>query len=86
MLFSQWLYKLNLFESNATDEYSVQLQRWSTRTYILVFPVILFILSIYAALHVIGQRVEIQHPTLDLGDQIRDRYPWNVLVTILLSC
>ena len=74
MRLMQWLTKLNLFESNATDEHSLQIQRWSTRVYIITLSLSLFILSIYASLQVITQHIVIEDPTVDLYEKLLQKY------------
>lgn len=73
-MFVRWLSDLNFFETNATDAHSVRLQRWSTRLYILFFSFAILILGIYGSFKVIIRRVEIQHPTIDVYEQLEGKY------------
>jgi len=74
MPFFSWLLELNLFETNATDDYSIRIQRLSTRFYISIFTITLFILSIFVSLHTMALRVEIQNPTVDLYTELEHKY------------
>jgi hypothetical protein len=70
----QWLTELNLFETNATDDRSVQIQRWSTRFYICALTLAVFILSIYTLLTVVSERIEIHHPTFNVYKKLSVKY------------
>jgi hypothetical protein len=56
--------ELNLFETVATDEHSVRIQRWSTRLYIFVLTTAMIILLAYTTLNVMTKQIEVQNPSL----------------------
>lgn len=70
----RWLSQLNLFESNAIDDYSIKLQRRSTRVYIIVLLIALLLLSIYGLFRNETTYIEIQNPTINVYEQLQDRY------------
>ena len=68
------LLHLNLFETDATDERTVQVQRWSTRVYICALILCISILSIQHGLHVEQWIVETKNPSLESYLYLRNRY------------
>jgi hypothetical protein len=68
----QWLAELNLFESNTTEDRNLQIQRWSTRLYIIALS--FSIIIICTLVEIVPQHVEIQNPTLKWYEKLQDEY------------
>jgi hypothetical protein len=70
----RFLIELNLFETDATDEHSVRIQRWSTRLYIFVLATAMMILLVYTTLNVITKQIEVQNPSLQIYFDLYNKY------------
>jgi hypothetical protein len=56
---------INLFETETTDERTIYLQRWSTRVYICVLLIFMWILLVQNALHVEPRLIEVRNPSIN---------------------
>jgi len=66
--------ELNLFETDATDEHSVRIQRWSTRLYIFLLSTAMMILLAYTTLNVMTKQIEEQNPSLQTYFDLHNKY------------
>lgn len=64
--FSRAIIEYNVFDTNAIDECIIQIQRWSTRLYILVLWLSMTVLIFYTTLHVSSNQIEIKNPSLSI--------------------
>ena len=66
--------ELNVFRTDATDERSLKLQRWSTRLYILLLCVAILILFIYTTARVTSRQYEVKKPSLSIYLKLAEKY------------
>jgi hypothetical protein len=60
-----FLVNFNLFETNALDEQTISIQRWSTRVYISAMTICMCSLIVQAGIDINTQLIEVKNPTLD---------------------
>jgi hypothetical protein len=71
----QWIRRMNIFESGSVDEETVQIERWSSWIYIVLFIAILEILSMYTGLGHQTTTVTINDPSYTTFESLQQKYP-----------
>ncbi|CAF1074309.1 unnamed protein product [Adineta steineri] len=70
----QFISEINLFETDATDNISIRIQRLTTWFFISTFTTSLLIVTIYASLYAGEVHITIQNPTIDLYAELAAKY------------
>ncbi|CAF1197608.1 unnamed protein product [Adineta steineri] len=70
----QFISEINLFETDATDNISIRIQRLCTWFFISTFTTSLLIVTIYASLYAEEVHITIQNPTIDLYAELAAKY------------
>lgn len=66
--------ELNLFETDAIDQETVSIQRWSTRIYLLLLIIGILILLIYNGIRMETRQLEVSNPTLETYMKLQEVY------------
>ncbi|CAF1306573.1 unnamed protein product [Adineta steineri] len=70
----QFISEINLFETDATDNISIRIQRLCTWFFISTFTTSLLIVTIYASLYAEEVHITIQNPTIDFYAELASKY------------
>ena len=71
----QWIREMNIFESDSSDEETVQVERRSSWIYIALFIAILGVLSMYTGLGLQTTTVTIHDPSYNTFGSLQQKYP-----------
>lgn len=70
----RFITNLNLFESGCPDIDIVKQERWSTRIYIVLILMALYILAIYKGLGSETSRITVRNPSQELFESLQKKY------------
>ena len=71
----QWVVHFNIFSSGSTDRKIVRVERWSSRTYLVLLSVALIGLSLYTAFTRQTTTVEVENPSYTTFQLLQEKYP-----------
>ncbi|CAF3692114.1 unnamed protein product [Adineta steineri] len=70
----QYFVKLNLFETEAADQVTIGVQRWSTRIYLLLLFIGLSIVLVYNGIRMETQQLKVNNPSLATYMELQEIY------------
>ena len=70
----RWIKRLNLFDSYSEDQQIIKRESWTTRFYLVLLPLTLLIIFIYAAQKELYYTIRINNPSLDRYQQLIDQH------------
>ncbi|UJR16806.1 hypothetical protein I4U23_003705 [Adineta vaga] len=70
----QYLLQINLFETEAIDQATISIQRWSTRIYLLLLFVGMSIILIYNGIRLETRHYEVSNPSLEIYMELQKLY------------
>ena len=69
-----WLQNLNLFESGSQESFTVKSEKWSTRLYLTLLFLSLFVLVFYTAIAEQTVSKLVKNPSYDTFNSLQDTY------------